>query len=60
MFDWQLKAFNDLSVTELYAIIQLREQIFILEQSLGENAVIATTNVKHLSLFSDAREWTNI
>ncbi len=38
----------------------LSAQIFILEEELGENAVIATTNVKHLSLFSDAREWTNI
>ncbi len=38
----------------------LSAQIFILEKELGENAVIATTNVKHLNLFSDAREWTNI
>lgn len=35
-------------------------QIFILEKSLGENAIIATTNIKHLTLFSDAREWKNI
>ena len=40
--------------------IILSAQIFILKQSSGENAIIATTNVKHLSLFADAREWRNI
>ena len=38
----------------------LSAQTFILEEDLGENAVIATTNVKHLNLFADAREWINI
>ena len=38
----------------------LSAQIYILEEMPGENAVIATTNVKHLSLFADAREWRNI
>lgn len=38
----------------------LSAQTYILEETLGENAVIATTNVKHLSLFTDAKEWTNI
>lgn len=38
----------------------LSAQTYILEEDLGENAVIATTNVKHLNLFIDAREWTNI
>lgn len=32
MLNWQLKAFKQLSLTELYAIIQLREQIFVVEQ----------------------------
>jgi hypothetical protein len=35
-------------------------QTFILEQNLDEKVVIATTNIKHLSLFVDAREWKNI
>ena len=31
--NWILKKFNDLSVDELYAILQLRNEIFIVEQN---------------------------
>ena len=31
--DWQLKEFNDLSVSELYAILQLRNEVFVVEQN---------------------------
>lgn len=31
--NWLLKKFEDLSVTELYAIIQLRNDVFIVEQN---------------------------
>ena len=30
---WQLKKFNDLTVAELYAILQLRNEVFVLEQN---------------------------
>ncbi len=33
MIQWQLKLFNDLSPTELYAILRLRGEIFIVEQN---------------------------
>lgn len=56
MFDWQIKAFNDLSVTELYAIIQLREQIFILEQqAIYLDADGEDLTALHLMLWSDAK-----
>ncbi len=38
----------------------LSAQVFVLAENLQENVVIATTNVKHLSLFADAREWGKI
>lgn len=31
-----------------------------IEEIKGHQVIIATTNVKHLSLFVDAREWQNI
>lgn len=31
--NWQLKKFDALSVTELYAILQLRNEVFVLEQN---------------------------
>lgn len=31
--NWQLKKFDDLSVAELYAILQLRNEVFVLEQN---------------------------
>ncbi len=31
--EWQLKKFNELSVAELYAILQLRNEVFVLEQN---------------------------
>ena len=48
---------SDLS---LDADVILAAQTFILEQKLNEPTVIATTNVKHLSLFVDAKEWKTI
>ncbi len=33
MFNFTVKAFKDLSVDELYAILQLRETIFVIEQN---------------------------
>ncbi len=38
----------------------LSAQAFILEQELSEKVIIATTNVKHLNMFADARLWRNI
>lgn len=29
----------------------------ILEQTQGKEVIVATTNVRHLSIFVDAREW---
>ncbi|PHR64106.1 MAG: GNAT family N-acetyltransferase, partial [Idiomarina sp.] len=31
--NWQLKAFAELTTTELYDIIQRREQVFVVEQT---------------------------
>ena len=31
--EWQLKKFDDLSVAELYAILQLRNEVFVVEQN---------------------------
>ena len=31
--DWQLKKFDELTVAELYAILQLRNEVFVLEQN---------------------------
>ncbi len=31
--NWYYKAFNDLSATELYAVMQLRNEVFIIEQN---------------------------
>lgn len=31
-YNWNLKAFNELTVQELYAILQLRNEIFVVEQ----------------------------
>ena len=33
MINWQLKPFKDLSVQELYSIMQLRQEVFIVEQN---------------------------
>ena len=33
MIAWQLKPFNDLSVQELYGIMRLRQEVFIVEQN---------------------------
>jgi len=33
MIKWVLKHFNDLSVSELYAIMQLRNEVFVVEQN---------------------------
>ena len=33
MLHWVFKSFNDLSVTELYAILRLRQEVFIVEQN---------------------------
>lgn len=33
MYQFTVKAFNDLTVVELYAILQLRESIFVVEQN---------------------------
>ena len=33
MFQFKIKAFKDLSVDELYAILQLRETVFVVEQN---------------------------
>lgn len=30
---WQYKSFNELTVTELYAILELRSEVFVLEQN---------------------------
>lgn len=30
--NWQLKSFTDLSVTELYALLRLRSEVFVVEQ----------------------------
>jgi predicted nucleic acid-binding protein len=35
-------------------------QALELEAAIGEPALIATTNIKHLSLFADARHWRDI
>lgn len=54
MFDWQLKKFNELSVTELYAIIQLREQIFVVEQkAIYLDADGADLTASHLMLWEN-------
>ena len=34
---WQLKAFGELTVAELYQVLQLRQDVFILEQSCFYN-----------------------
>ena len=33
MINWQLKKFDDLSLHELYAILQLRNEVFVVEQN---------------------------
>lgn len=33
MLNWQLKTFDELTVTELYHILQLRSEVFIVEQN---------------------------
>jgi ElaA protein len=31
--EWKYKSFNELSVTELYTILQLRNEVFVVEQN---------------------------
>src|SRR5436190_21567034 len=31
--NWQLKAFNELNASELYSILQLRNEVFVIEQN---------------------------
>lgn len=33
MVDWKLKSFNELTLNELYAILRLRTQVFVVEQN---------------------------
>ena len=33
MYQWTLKAFNDLSPAELYALLRLRSEVFVVEQN---------------------------
>lgn len=33
MIDWQLKTFNELSVADLYAVLALRQAVFVVEQN---------------------------
>jgi ElaA protein len=32
MYQWTLKAFNDLTLSELYALLRLRSEVFVVEQ----------------------------
>lgn len=38
----------------------LSAQMFVLERELKEKVIIATTNIKHLNIFANAREWRKI
>jgi ElaA protein len=33
MMDWKIKKFDDLSLTELYAVLRLRSEVFVVEQN---------------------------
>ena len=33
MYQWTLKAFNDLTPAELYALLRLRSEVFVVEQN---------------------------
>ncbi|MCF0207239.1 MAG: GNAT family N-acetyltransferase [Bacteroidales bacterium] len=33
MFDWQIKTFSQLTIDELYAVLRLRSEIFVMEQN---------------------------
>lgn len=33
MIDWQVKSYNDLSLDELYSILKIRQEVFIIEQA---------------------------
>jgi ElaA protein len=39
MFEFTIKAFKDLSVDELYQILQLREEVFVIEQNCIYNDI---------------------
>ncbi|MFN7691517.1 MAG: GNAT family N-acetyltransferase, partial [Bacteroidota bacterium] len=39
MFQFKVKAFKDLTVDELYAILQLRETVFVVEQNCIYNDI---------------------
>ena len=54
MLQWQLKEFSELSLDELYAIIQLREQVFVVEQqAIYLDADGADLSALHLMLWED-------
>lgn len=56
MLEWQLKVFYQLSLTELYAIIQLREQIFVVEQqAIYLDADGADLTALHLMLWENGQ-----
>ena len=46
-FQWVLKKFDDLSPHELYAILQLRNEVFVVEQ----NCVFQDADNKDLSAY---------
>lgn len=54
MLNWQLKEFTELTLAELYAIIQLREQIFVVEQqAVYLDADGLDLNALHVMLWED-------
>ena len=52
MLEWQLKEFSELSLNELYAILQLRQQVFVVEQqAIYLDADGADLSALHLMLW---------
>lgn len=55
MIIWQVKSFEELSVTELYQVLKLRIQVFMLEQNcLYEECDDEDYTASHLLGFSDS------
>ena len=54
--EWRLRSFNDLSLIELYSILQLRQEVFVVEQSCAYlDADGEDPNAHHLMGFIDNR-----
>ncbi|HET9825922.1 MAG TPA: GNAT family N-acetyltransferase [Chitinophagaceae bacterium] len=56
MIRWQLKEFDELTARELYAILQLRNEVFVVEQNcVFQDADDKDQSAYHLMGWNDAR-----